>query len=79
MSANPPVDVQAHGQSIWYDNIRRGLLESGELQALIENYGVLGVTSNPAIFGIYYMAMFVLMVINCINGVFLLRSRLLNY
>ena len=50
MSANPPVDVQAHGQSIWYDNIRRGLLESGELKSLIDHYGVLGVTSNPAIF-----------------------------
>ncbi len=50
MSVNPPVDVQAYGQSIWYDNIRRGLLESGELKTLIERYGVLGVTSNPTIF-----------------------------
>ncbi len=37
------------GQSIWYDNIRRALLDSGELQALIEA-GVTGVTSNPSIF-----------------------------
>jgi transaldolase len=37
------------GQSIWYDNIRRGLLASGELQALIDD-GVSGVTSNPTIF-----------------------------
>ena len=37
------------GQSIWYDNIRRALLDSGELQALIDA-GVTGVTSNPAIF-----------------------------
>jgi transaldolase / glucose-6-phosphate isomerase len=50
MPVIPPVAVQAHGQSIWYDNIRRGLLESGELHALIEDYGVMGVTSNPAIF-----------------------------
>jgi len=37
------------GQSIWYDNIRRALLDSGELTALIEA-GVTGVTSNPTIF-----------------------------
>jgi transaldolase/glucose-6-phosphate isomerase len=37
------------GQSIWYDNIRRGLLDSGGLQALVEA-GVRGVTSNPSIF-----------------------------
>jgi transaldolase/glucose-6-phosphate isomerase len=37
------------GQSIWYDNIRRALLENGELQALVEA-GVAGVTSNPSIF-----------------------------
>lgn len=47
---NPPVDVQAYGQSLWYDNIRRGLIYSGELKMLIEDYGVLGVTSNPSIF-----------------------------
>ncbi len=37
------------GQSIWYDNIQRKLLESGGLQQLI-NDGVRGVTSNPSIF-----------------------------
>lgn len=37
------------GQSIWYDNIRRALLDNGEMQALIEA-GVTGVTSNPTIF-----------------------------
>lgn len=37
------------GQSIWYDNIRRGLLQSGELQSLIDQ-GVVGITSNPTIF-----------------------------
>ena len=36
-------------QSIWYDNIRRALIDSGELQDLIE-VGVRGVTSNPSIF-----------------------------
>jgi transaldolase len=37
------------GQSVWYDNIRRGLLDSGELAAFVEA-GVTGVTSNPSIF-----------------------------
>ena len=37
------------GQSIWYDNIRRGLLDSGELAQMIES-GVSGLTSNPTIF-----------------------------
>ncbi|MCE7949403.1 MAG: bifunctional transaldolase/phosoglucose isomerase [Chloroflexi bacterium CFX4] len=41
--------LAALGQSIWYDNIRRTLLESGGLQKLVEA-GVLGVTSNPTIF-----------------------------
>jgi len=36
------------GQSIWYDNIRRALIEEGGLQALVEA-GVTGVTSNPSI------------------------------
>jgi transaldolase/glucose-6-phosphate isomerase len=47
---NPPVDVQQFGQSIWYDNISRDLIESGELQALIIESGVVGITSNPTIF-----------------------------
>ena len=38
------------GQSIWYDNIRRGLIQSGELQRLIDDDAVVGVTSNPTIF-----------------------------
>ena len=48
--ANPPVDVQQFGQSIWYDNIQRKLLEDGSFQKLLDEDGVLGVTSNPAIF-----------------------------
>ena len=37
------------GQSIWYDNIQRALLDDGGLAALVEA-GVAGVTSNPSIF-----------------------------
>ncbi len=42
-------ELTKHGQSIWYDNIRRALIDSGELQALLDA-GVMGVTSNPSIF-----------------------------
>ena len=38
------------GQSLWYDNIQRKLLESGELKAMIERGEIRGVTSNPTIF-----------------------------
>lgn len=46
---NPIKQVQSFGQSIWYDNIRRAMLVSGELQHLVES-GIMGVTSNPTIF-----------------------------
>ena len=36
-----------HGQSPWLDNLRRGWISSGELQALIDR-GVRGITSNPS-------------------------------
>src|SRR5579871_4915735 len=48
--ANPLIEVQKFGQSIWYDNIRRGLITSGELMSMVDHDGLLGVTSNPAIF-----------------------------
>ncbi len=41
-------ELAALGQSIWYDNIRRGILASGEFAQLLEE-GILGVTSNPTI------------------------------
>ena len=37
------------GQSVWYDNLSRDILESGELKSLIDS-GVSGLTSNPTIF-----------------------------
>ncbi len=42
-------ELSKYGQSIWYDNIRRAMLTSGEFDELIAA-GVLGVTSNPTIF-----------------------------
>ncbi|PID63483.1 MAG: transaldolase [Gammaproteobacteria bacterium] len=47
---NPIAQLSAFGQSIWYDNISREMLESGELQRLIDEDDLRGVTSNPAIF-----------------------------
>ena len=41
--------LQDLGQSVWYDNISRGTIVSGELQRLIA-LGVSGLTSNPTIF-----------------------------
>jgi transaldolase len=38
------------GQSIWLDNITRGLLNSGTLQRYIREFSVTGLTSNPTIF-----------------------------
>lgn len=48
--SNRVIEVQKFGQSIWYDNIRRGLITSGELARMVNEEGLLGVTSNPAIF-----------------------------
>lgn len=47
---NPLVQLQQFGQSIWYDNIERRLLNNGELARMIAEDGVLGLTSNPTIF-----------------------------
>jgi len=38
------------GQSLWYDNIERRLLDNGELEAMIRRGDIRGVTSNPSIF-----------------------------
>ena len=38
------------GQSLWYDNIQRRLLENGELEQMIKRGEIRGVTSNPSIF-----------------------------
>lgn len=50
MNSNPLMKIQKYGQSIWLDYLHRRILNSGELQQLIENDGLRGVTSNPAIF-----------------------------
>ncbi|MBI5450247.1 MAG: transaldolase [Gammaproteobacteria bacterium] len=47
---NPLKALQDQGQSIWLDYIQRSMLASGELNRLIVDDGLRGVTSNPAIF-----------------------------
>jgi len=47
---NPIQQLTALGQSLWYDNIQRRLLESGALKSMIERGEIRGVTSNPTIF-----------------------------
>jgi transaldolase/glucose-6-phosphate isomerase len=42
--------LTAQGTSAWLDQIRRSLIEGGELQRLIDEYSLRGVTSNPSIF-----------------------------
>jgi len=50
MIANSLIQLQHLGQSPWHDNIRRGLLESGELQKMVDDGDITGLTSNPTIF-----------------------------
>src|SRR5512141_162521 len=47
---NATQQLHAMGQSLWLDNITRGLLTSGTLGRYIEELAVTGLTSNPAIF-----------------------------
>src|SRR4029079_6983398 len=49
MKDNPLLKLEAFGQSIWMDFIRRGTISSGELKQLIEEDGVSGMTSNSSI------------------------------
>jgi transaldolase len=46
----PLVALAAQGQSVWLDFITRDLVRKGELQRLIEQDGLRGMTSNPTIF-----------------------------
>jgi len=42
--------LHQQGQSLWLDNITRGMLDSGQIQRYIDAYSVTGLTSNPSIF-----------------------------
>lgn len=50
MKENPLRKLSEFGQSVWLDDIGRGMIRSGELLRMIEEDGLRGVTSNPSIF-----------------------------
>lgn len=50
MITNKVKQIHEFGQSIWLDFIDRKFIKSGELKKLIDEDGVRGITSNPAIF-----------------------------
>ncbi|SER21921.1 transaldolase [Actinokineospora terrae] len=43
-------ELSASGVAVWLDDLSRDLLRSGELQSLVEDHSVVGVTTNPTIF-----------------------------
>jgi transaldolase len=43
-------DLSSQGVSVWLDDLSRDMIRSGELQSLIDEYSVVGITSNPTIF-----------------------------
>lgn len=47
---NPLWQLRQYGQSVWLDYIRRSLITSGELERLVKEDGLSGLTSNPTIF-----------------------------
>lgn len=49
-TANPLEELHKLGQSIWLDYIRRHLIDSGELERLVIEDHLCGITSNPSIF-----------------------------
>lgn len=49
--ANPLQELSKLGQSVWYDNIDRAQLASGQFQGMLDEDAIVGVTSNPTIFG----------------------------
>jgi transaldolase len=50
MNKNPLLGLEVLGQSVWSDYLRRNALDNGEIQGLIDQDGVSGLTSNPSIF-----------------------------
>ncbi len=50
MATNKVKQIHSFGQSIWLDFIDREIIASGNLKKLMDEDGVRGVTSNPAIF-----------------------------
>src|SRR5579884_1809565 len=47
---NALLELQKYGQSVWLDYIRRNIILNGDLQKMIDQDGLRGITSNPSIF-----------------------------
>lgn len=47
---HPLLELKTLGQSVWYDNIDRTQLTSGQFKRMLDEDGVVGVTANPTIF-----------------------------
>ena len=47
---NPLLQLERYGQSYWLDNLTRAMITGGELKQRVDECGLRGVTSNPAIF-----------------------------
>jgi transaldolase len=47
---NATQELHELGQSLWLDNITRGMLNDGTLESYVRDYSVTGLTSNPSIF-----------------------------
>jgi len=50
MATNAAAELNEAGVSVWLDDLSRELIGSGELQRLVAEAGVVGVTTNPTIF-----------------------------
>ncbi|MCS6960763.1 MAG: transaldolase [Pseudanabaenaceae cyanobacterium SKYGB_i_bin29] len=50
MAKNHLLEIEEHGQSVWMDNLSRNIIQSGALADMVQNQGIRGITSNPAIF-----------------------------
>lgn len=44
---NPLLELKRLGQSVWHDNMRKGVVATGEFKRLIDEYAVSGVVSSP--------------------------------
>lgn len=47
---NPLTALSAEGVSVWLDDLSRELLAGGQLESLIADRSVVGITTNPTIF-----------------------------
>src|SRR3712207_4841016 len=51
MAQNPNLaDLSAAGVAVWLDDLSRDRIRSGNLQSLVDEHSVVGVTTNPTIF-----------------------------